>query len=414
MNVTFTADADSDIINISYYINGLLNQTSLTNATINASDGVYILNASLSDGSDSTSNVSVNFTIDLTKPSSNASINNSAPGKNSAVNITANASDTLGLSFCQFIINQSGAKEFFNKSLNGNNDQCSQNFTISTGGSVINFSVIVNDTVGNINQTDIVIATVANAAPIIKVFNLSGFSADPIEAGSTFILISFNVTDSDGVNEINASKTVSNFTLGGRDSGIFRFNNSCANHTEGISVIINCTVAMKYYDNASSLWRINISVEDMNRGIGRNDSLNFTYNSLTAALIINSLLDFSNVTLNQNNAPSKSPIILNNTGNTIFSLINLTAAQLTGVSDASLSIQPSNFIADLSNSTDGAGQQLSNLSLRLIDITGSNASLLFGAEGASNLSIFFFLDAPSSGLTSQQYNSTWNLTLLTG
>lgn len=412
LNATFVADADGDVLNISYYINGRLNQTSLTNTTLNASDGTYILNVSLSDGSDSTANVSVNFTIDSTKPFVNVSINNSAPRTGFAVNITANASDALGLSFCQFAINQTGAKEFFNKSINGNNDQCSQNFTITTGGSVINFSVIVNDTIGNINQTDLVIASVANTAPIIKVFNLSGFSVDPTEAGSTFVLISFNATDSDGVSEINASKAVANFTLGGRNSGIFRFNSSCANHTEGISVIINCTIIMRYYDNASSSWIMNLSVEDTFGDSGRNDSLNFTYNSLLAATIINSLLDFSNVTLNQNNAPSKAPIMLNSTGNTIFSLINLTAAQLVGVSNTSLAIQPESFIVNLSNSTTGAGQQLSNLSLRLIDITGSNASLQFGKEGASNISIFFFLDVPSSGLTSQQYNSTWNLTLL--
>ncbi len=413
LNVTFAADNNNDPINISYYINGVLNQTSLANATLNASDGEYMLNVSLYDGTDFSANATANFTIDITKPAVNMSINNSSPRTGSVVNISANASDSSGLSFCQFIINQTGAKEFFNKSVNGNNDRCSQNFTVALGGSVINFTAIVNDSVNNINQSELIISTVANSVPVIKVINSSGFSVDPFEAGVSAVLVSFNVTDADNVSQINASKAIANFTLEGRSSGIFRFNDSCANHTEGISVIINCTVEMRYYDNASSLWKINISVEDINGGIGRNDSFNFTYNSLTAAAIINSLLNFSNVTLGQNNAPSKAPVIINNTGNTNFNLINITASQLVGVANASLTIQPSSFSVNLTNSSNGAGLQLSNLSIRLPDSTG-NAALQFGIGGFSNISIFVFLDVPSSGLISQEYNSTWNLTLSAG
>ena len=73
-NVTFTPDPDGDVINISYYINGVLNQTNLTNTTFEASDGVYILNVSLHDNVTTieySANVSVNFTIDTTKPNTN-------------------------------------------------------------------------------------------------------------------------------------------------------------------------------------------------------------------------------------------------------------------------------------------------------------------------------------------------------
>ena len=76
LNATFPADADNDAISIYYYINGRLNQTSATNTTLNASDGSYILNVSLSDGTNFSSNATVNFTIDTVKPRINSSINN--------------------------------------------------------------------------------------------------------------------------------------------------------------------------------------------------------------------------------------------------------------------------------------------------------------------------------------------------
>ncbi len=61
-------DVDSDVINISYYINGKLNQTSLFNTTLNASDGTYILNVSAADASSVSANATVNFTIDTKNP----------------------------------------------------------------------------------------------------------------------------------------------------------------------------------------------------------------------------------------------------------------------------------------------------------------------------------------------------------
>ncbi|MBI2102074.1 hypothetical protein HYT53_05690 [Candidatus Woesearchaeota archaeon] len=87
---------------------------------------------------------------DNTLPRINASLNNSVPFQGEIVNMTANVSDNSGLSFCQFVDNQSlpnGAKNFFNKTVSGKNDRCSQNYTIALPiGSVINFTVIVNDT----------------------------------------------------------------------------------------------------------------------------------------------------------------------------------------------------------------------------------------------------------------------------
>ncbi|MBI2102075.1 hypothetical protein HYT53_05695 [Candidatus Woesearchaeota archaeon] len=87
---------------------------------------------------------------DTILPRINASLDVTSPIKNQLVNLTANITDESGLSFCQFIDNQSlpnGAKQFINKTVAGTDDRCSQNYTIALPiGSVINFTVIVNDT----------------------------------------------------------------------------------------------------------------------------------------------------------------------------------------------------------------------------------------------------------------------------
>lgn len=89
MEVTFPEDADSDQLTIFYYINGTLNQTSLTNTTFNASDGNYTLEVSVSDGVDSSPNASISFSIDTTNPilTVNAPSDASQHGFNIAVDI---------------------------------------------------------------------------------------------------------------------------------------------------------------------------------------------------------------------------------------------------------------------------------------------------------------------------------------
>ena len=87
---------------------------------------------------------------DATSPIANATLNSTSPKINEVVNISVNATDETGLSFCQFINNQTGSKVFINTSISGTSDRCFQAFTVSVGrGNAINFSVVVNDTSNN-------------------------------------------------------------------------------------------------------------------------------------------------------------------------------------------------------------------------------------------------------------------------
>jgi len=109
-NISF-ADSGSSIT-IYYYINGILNQTSKTNTTFNASVGEYILNVSLFDGFSYSSNETINFAIDTAKPNIilDKPENNLVNDSYQYVNITFNGTitDNLGIKNATLYHNASG------------------------------------------------------------------------------------------------------------------------------------------------------------------------------------------------------------------------------------------------------------------------------------------------------------------
>ena len=273
---------------------------------------------------------------------------------------------------------------------------------------------------------------ISNANPTINVSNVSGFSVDPIEGGSSVVLISFNVTDANGAGDINASTAVVNFTLGGYP-GQFYANNSfvassefgtCKNHSPSSTVVvINCTVVLPYYANQSSNWVVNISVKDRSGAVGINDTLRFTYNILSAFSLGTSFINFSNVNLGQQNVRAYPHLLVNNTGNDDFNMTNLSASALVGTTNPAENIPVTNFGVNSSNSSTNVRLSFpANGIVNIQDaITGGNISFHHGAPTAfppnadkGNISLFFWVNVPSSGLSPQLYNATWNLTAING
>ncbi|MBI2107770.1 hypothetical protein HYT54_01470 [Candidatus Woesearchaeota archaeon] len=453
INISANATDETNIrfINITYNMSGITyvnftggtKASSIHNVTRITVEGSSVINFTVYV-TDTSNNVRQNSTLitvaDRASPLVNFSFNKTVTNvfQNDTLNFTYNVSDNVLLSAAQFIINATSGNEdkirYFNFTFSGRDASFAQNFTVECDiGCVINVTTIVNDSSGNVarNQTLITVAT-RNQVPVIQLSNASGFSVDPTEGGLSRILISFNVTDPDGISEINATTAIVNLTLGG-SGGQFRFNISaqggefgtCSNHTEGspVRVVINCTVLMKYFDNASSNWIVDARVQDINGATGTNNTHIFTYNELSAISFSRAFINFSNVNLGQNDQPAVLPLILNNTGNDDFDQLNLTAAALIGTSDATKSIAASQFTINYTNATLGAGRALgtsavtipgrdatANLTLRhghASALTDYN-DLITSASG--NQSLYFWVDVPSSGLTIQNYNSTWNMT----
>jgi len=145
----------------------------VSNTTTFGTVGVYNFSIRVTDGGNNVVQNSTIITVtlkDIILPEINTTLNNYSQDNirvNDIMNITANVTDNIGLSFCQIIINQStnGAKQFFNRSVSGTSDQCSLNFTIDlVRGNVINITIRVNDTGNNFAMNDTII-TIINSPP---------------------------------------------------------------------------------------------------------------------------------------------------------------------------------------------------------------------------------------------------------
>jgi len=263
MNITYQEEIDGDPITIFYYINGVKNQTTSGNTTLNASDGQYILNVSLFDSIESSDNATVNFTIDLTVPIINYTFNKSLTSITfgDAINISANISDNFGLSFAQIIVNDTGFNRFFNFSLDDLNlAQASQNITISCSvGCVINFSIRVNDTATNV-RTNTTLVEIGNTPPfnpmILFPRNNSKLNIQPLDINVTF------------------QKDVDN-----DPTTIFYYINGRLNQTSFTNITFNAS---------DGIYLLNVSISD-GKNVSRNISINFSLDTIKP--IVNSSLN---------------------------------------------------------------------------------------------------------------------------
>ena len=188
--INFTGNATDETAlsygNITYNLSGILTKINFTlsgtsaqmsNKTKLTSAGVFNFTMYATDSS---GNVKQNSTaIIVTQASINGTefLNNTNPKINETINVTVNATSIVLLADCNFYDNQSlsnGAFTILNKSLSGTKDQCSQNYTIRLGrGNVINFSVVVNDVLGDINFSQQLVTVENTPPPITLVTNAS-------------------------------------------------------------------------------------------------------------------------------------------------------------------------------------------------------------------------------------------------
>lgn len=207
-------------------------------------------------------------------------------------------------------------------------------------------------------------------------------------AGTKTTYILFNVTDIQGAGTILQATAYVNLTKSGTTitSGV-----GCQEYAAWSTASqkgINCTVQLPYY-TSSGYWNISAYIED-NQGASDaeiNGSV-VQIDPLYSFRIMKNSINFTGGAVTTINA-SNNPQILNNTGNTAFTKINITA---TGLSDgAGHSIGPGNFTI---NVTDAVGTALSST------ITIPSATL--PVQGTENL--YLYLNVP--GVVNGVYNSS--------
>ena len=236
------------------WINGTLSQSTINVGTLEQPNGKRYL------GQDYDGTWKINFTIDdlriwqeysLTQTDINFLFNNSNGTynslnstffsvnitsnisisqlqKNDVINISGNGSSNNILSICQIITNMTGINEFYNFSLVGTEDKCSQNFTIAQSlRAVINFTLLVNNTLNDKQQLSLIFNITDITTPIILSSNWSFISI----TDGTKVNISVNSTDIESLQEINTTSRNPNGLLINRSCLNINSNNYICNTT---------------------------------------------------------------------------------------------------------------------------------------------------------------------------------------
>lgn len=135
INVTFPADLDGDVITITYYLNGQFNQTSSGNISISPNDATIILNVSIDDGTATSSNATVTFTVDTSAAILTiiSPIDTTAFDLDIPVDILCTDMNLVSLEY--ILVNSSGIQDFvINSTPEGNELTIRTSITIATLG----------------------------------------------------------------------------------------------------------------------------------------------------------------------------------------------------------------------------------------------------------------------------------------
>lgn len=177
----------------------------------------------------------------------------------------------------------------------------------------------------------------------ITISNATISTVTPTENSFTTTTFYVQVTDADGVSDINDTAVNASFSKSGETT---RQNSSCSLVSDISSTAANysCAVNIWYYDN-SGTWNMTACGKDLgNMTYVCNSSATFTYNQLQALAIAPNALTWATLTIGANNQTSNNdPTIVNNTGNYNFTNMTVRGFNLHGETLVSSYIQVGNF-----------------------------------------------------------------------
>lgn len=228
------------------------------------------------------------------------------------------------------------------------------------------------------------------------IYYVESVSSGPSEGTNKTLYVSFNVTDEDGVINLNDSSARVTLTL----SDVSRTSTECSTDDMNNSVRqYNCTLSMPYYDIGGT-WSVNASIADNNSNSDENISQTLSWSDLTAITISLSEMDFgTQIAGSTDVASSDNPLIVNNTGNVNITSINITSYTLMGVTDGNYTIGVGNFSFNVTDSAEGQiMNNATSLSIPLANVTVHNDSIQITED------LYLYMDIPS-GLLSQEYRS---------
>jgi len=268
-----------------------------------------------------------------------------------------------------------------------------------------------------ISDTAALNITVGNNAPTITAIDFIS-AQTPSESGTKTVTFNFNVTDADGVENIDDATAAAQFEKTGETD---RVNNSCvwvADYSPNTAEY-SCSINMWYFDGSGD-WTINVSGSDVNGAEARDTGDLFTYNQLTSMTMGPTALAWGALGLaNTNIGSNNDPIVVNNTGNDIDLTLNVTARDLQGEVAPSEYIYAANFSVGVSSEgctgtpmDDAVSIEISTAILQNGNNTLNNNDATSGQE-----ELFFCLRELPQTISAQSYSSAgtgpWTIQVVT-
>ena len=277
------------------------------------------------------------------------------------------------------------------------------------------------DTVGTASLN----VTIGNAAPTIS-FVAAIPAITPEESGVNYTSFIVNVTDSDGVDNIDDNSVEARFELSGETT---RVNTSCIllADIDANSANYSCTVGLYYFDKNDASWTVNVTAIDANSARGINSSTTVQFSLLTS-MVTGGALAWATLGLSATNTGAdNNPIIVNNTGNDIDLSINITAFDLEGLSTpgefiSAINISVENITAGCTGAfsvkmINGTNPAVDRTNITSAILQNGNNSLSNGDATSGQEELFFCITAVNSDLSAQDYSSdsygSWSILIIT-
>lgn len=247
------------------------------------------------------------------------------------------------------------------------------------------------------------VLSVGNAAPSVDLVTCGDVS--PADGTAQVVMCYINVSDDNGINDLLLDGVNGSFK---NATGHIIAHDSCVNSvnfTAENTATFNCTFTFQYYIEAGNQWNATFNASDGTNTVAQNAvPENITVGTCTALQIASpqNNITFGSLTAGtDDNEATNDPVIMNNTCNTYFTEINVSANNLTGHDTDTEHIYATNFTV---NDADAAGGEA--LGEENADATQvASTSIPVGPPSEGQDSVYVYVDI-SAGLAAQEYSAT--------
>lgn len=240
--------------------------------------------------------------------------------------------------------------------------------------------------------------TIGNSVPDLFWVE-TGVNENPTATTTKEVQISFNATDNNSVSDFNDTSAFVNITK----SAVTLTSHTCTPlGNTGNTEQWTCNITINYYQEPGADWAIVAYVADFSDASDTNSTATMQIGNADHVDVINATIGFSGSAGEQDVGPSN--ILMNNTGNQVYTNINITAYDLAGAASSD-PIGVGNFTVNVTDGS-GDGEALTDS----IDLQITDAALARRTAGSTTEELFFYVDIPN-GIEDDEYtaSSDWEI-----